>query len=701
MASLSSLARNHSPFDQDDVSIAPILPAFQARTADWGGLLFAATPAPAASPSATTSATSTKTAAPLVSATSTLPSWISTIATAAIATDMKAAIVNGAVTEAGLATLMTDVAKSLGSGKLTSVQFADLKTIAANLNVAVSTSAYLTYVFNALVNGNAANATWTGGNAASVALGNLAAGATATQVSQLTGKWLLGTDLPSSSVTMGSSKFTVTQSASNLPLFAAGGASMNDINQGYLGDCYFLSSCAEVAFQNPSLISSMFTDNGNGTYGVRVYENGVAQYVTVNSQLANGGSIFNRASDLWASLAEKAYAQLQAGGAYTGNSISGNSYSAIGNGGNPLYGLEALTGSKYLQQFGGTSSGWTGYTLNAKFSVTGYAANQSTSTLLAELIADLKAHNDVILCSNTNAYDSLGRQTLVSGHAMSIYGYNTATGLLQVRNPWGVASGQKWATSFEVSLDTLRAAGDWIMVDSAGGALAPMLLTQTATQTFVKGSASSFSIASAFMDPVGLKLTYTATQSNGSALPSWLSFNASTGLFSGTAPQTASGVSVIVTATDTAGLSASEKFSVNIVAPSAPKLAVQTANQTATGGKAASFSIASNTFTDPQGQALTYSATQSNGSALPSWLTFNAATRLFSGTAPTAGGTIGLKVTATDTGGASNSETFNLTVSSSAAKVASLLHAVSDGFYSPAAQAVDSSAVLGLLAPAH
>ncbi|MCW2284326.1 hypothetical protein M2323_002125 [Rhodoblastus acidophilus] len=700
MASLSSLARNHALFDQDDVSIAPIPPVVQAGTADWGALLFAAAPAP--SPSATPSTTSTKTTAPLVSASSSLPSWISTITTAAIATDMKAAIVNGAVTEAGLATLMTDLAKSLGSGKLTATQFADLKTIAANLNAGgVSTSAYLTYVFNALVNGNPANATWTGGNAASVALGNLAAGATATQVSELTGKWLLGTDLPSSSVTMGGTKFTVTASAPNLPLFAAGGASMNDVNQGYLGDCYFLSSCAEVALQNQSLIASMFTDNGNGTYGVRLYENGVAQYVTVNSQLANGGAIFNHASDLWASLAEKAYAQLQAGGAYTGNSYAGDSYTAIGNGGSPLYGLEALTGSKVLQEFGGTSSGWTGYTLNASFSVTGYAANQSTSTLLAELIADLKAHDDVILCSNTNAYDSLGRQTLVASHAMSIYGYNTATGLLQVRNPWGVASGQKWATTFEVSLDTLRAAGDWIMVDSAGGVLAPMLLTQTATQTFVKGAAGSFSIAGAFSDPTGKALTYTATQANGSALPSWLAFNTSTGLFSGTAPTTASGVTVIVTAKNSAGLTASETFGVAVAAPTAPKLSAQTANQTVTGGKAVSFALAANTFTDPQGEALTYSATQSNGSALPSWLTFNAATRLFSGTAPTSGGTFALKVTATDTGGASNSETFNLTVSSSAAKVASLLHAVSDGFYNPAAQAVDSSAVLGLLAPAH
>ena len=37
-------------------------------------------------------------------------------------------------------------------------------------------SAYLQFITNAFVNGNAANANWTGGAAKSVALGNLAAG---------------------------------------------------------------------------------------------------------------------------------------------------------------------------------------------------------------------------------------------------------------------------------------------------------------------------------------------------------------------------------------------------------------------------------------------------------------------------------------------------------------------------------------------
>ncbi|MFO1359056.1 putative Ig domain-containing protein [Plasticicumulans sp.] len=46
-----------------------------------------------------------------------------------------------------------------------------------------------------------------------------------------------------------------------------------------------------------------------------------------------------------------------------------------------------------------------------------------------------------------------------------------------------------------------------------------------------------------------------------------------------------------------------------------------------------SFQFASGTFADVDaGDVLTYSATLANGDPLPTWLTFNAATRTFSGT---------------------------------------------------------------------
>ncbi|MDH5534619.1 MAG: putative Ig domain-containing protein, partial [Betaproteobacteria bacterium] len=76
------------------------------------------------------------------------------------------------------------------------------------------------------------------------------------------------------------------------------------------------------------------------------------------------------------------------------------------------------------------------------------------------------------------------------------------------------------------------------------------------------------------------------------------------------------------------------------------------------------YTIPADTFADPDaGDTLTYAATLDDGSNLPAWLAFNAATRTFSGTPLQADvGTINVKVTATDGGGLSAADTFALTV---------------------------------------
>ena len=89
------------------------------------------------------------------------------------------------------------------------------------------------------------------------------------------------------------------------------------------------------------------------------------------------------------------------------------------------------------------------------------------------------------------------------------------------------------------------------------------------------------------------------------------------------------------------------------------------AGQTATEDAAFSFTIPANTFADPDlGDTLTYRATLADGTALPSWLSFDPQTMTFSGT-PTNDdvGILPLRVTATDTAGASVSDDFNVTVS--------------------------------------
>lgn len=74
------------------------------------------------------------------------------------------------------------------------------------------------------------------------------------------------------------------------------------------------------------------------------------------------------------------------------------------------------------------------------------------------------------------------------------------------------------------------------------------------------------------------------------------------------------------------------------------------AAQTATEARPFKFTYAANTFVDPNAMdKITVTATLANGDPLPSWLTFNAATRTFSGTPGyTNIGAISIRVTATD-----------------------------------------------------
>jgi len=66
-----------------------------------------------------------------------------------------------------------------------------------------------------------------------------------------------------------------------------------------------------------------------------------------------------------------------------------------------------------------------------------------------------------------------------------------------------------------------------------------------------------------------------------------------------------------------------------------PVLATPIADQSVTEDTPWSFTVPTDAIVDVDGDPLTYTASLGDGSALPSWLTFNAATQTFSGTPPT------------------------------------------------------------------
>ena len=197
---------------------------------------------------------------------------------------------------------------------------------------------------------------------------------------------------------------------------------------------------------------------------------------------------------------------------------------------------------------------------------------------------------------------------------------------------------------------------------------APEVGTPLSDLRALEDSAFSFTLpAGSFRDvDIGDELAYTATLANGDPLPDWLSFDAQTGTFSGTpANGDVGSVSVRLTATDLAGAQVSQTFAIEVAnVNDAPEVGVLLGNQSGRVGQPTRWQLPEGAFFDVDaGDVLSYSATLADGSALPGWLTFDAATGSFSGTPATAGNYV-LRVTATDLAGASASQSFTLVVES-------------------------------------
>jgi hypothetical protein len=382
----------------------------------------------------------------------------------------------GFLSELDNAQIRADVANELGAGNslsydgllhilddaavggMTASKFSTLETLASLLNApgGITTSAYLQDITHDLIDGDPANAHWTGGRPTHSALGDLSATSTQAQVDKLIDKWFLGTDHPS---TNHAGVDNAIYQVQNGPFFAANGVpSFRDVNQGENGDCYFLSTLADVAQQDPSAITSMITDNGNDTYGVRFFLDGVATYVTVDDQLPimtdgmtmDNGSALKFASGangqpIWAELVEKAFAQLNA----EPDAIHGsaghvsNSYAGMGDG-EAQNALAEITGQSSITYYCNK--------LVADVATIG-AAFQSGEEL------------ELSVGSLTSGYQG----NLVADHVFEIIGYSASDESFKIHNPWG-STDHSQPMTFTMSVQDLAAAGASITV-AEGSAL--------------------------------------------------------------------------------------------------------------------------------------------------------------------------------------------------------------------------------------
>ena len=196
------------------------------------------------------------------------------------------------------------------------------------------------------------------------------------------------------------------------------------------------------------------------------------------------------------------------------------------------------------------------------------------------------------------------------------------------------------------------------MAGDAGGNSAPRFVQPLPDITFVEGVTPGFSFPASYVDDQeGGTLTYSwsVVALGGGAFPQWLNFSRTGLRLDGTAPVNSPDYRITVTVSDGQLSSTSAPFTLFTSGGASNRSPVVVAGlpeQVWAEGAAGAYTMASGSFSDPDGDALSYSARLSDGAALPGWLTFNAAQRAFAGTPPVGTADLTVRVTATDTQGA-------------------------------------------------
>jgi hypothetical protein len=181
-------------------------------------------------------------------------------------------------------------------------------------------------------------------------------------------------------------------------------------------------------------------------------------------------------------------------------------------------------------------------------------------------------------------------------------------------------------------------------------------VTPPGNQTDSEGEVVNLPIVAADADnPPGTGLTYSAI-----GLPNGLSINSTTGVTSGTLTATSVGVyAVSVTAADSGGLSSSISFTWTVGHTNRAPVLSNPGDQSTLEDTSIALQI---TASDPDGDALGYSAPISTGIGLPPGLGINPVTGLISGILPfTAAGVYTVKIEITD-GVLTDTDTFIWTI---------------------------------------
>jgi hypothetical protein len=147
---------------------------------------------------------------------------------------------------------------------------------------------------------------------------------------------------------------------------------------------------------------------------------------------------------------------------------------------------------------------------------------------------------------------------------------------------------------------------------------------------------------------------------DGSALPSWLSIDPATGRLSGMPPLFDT-LSIVITASDGKGSSASDSFELSMPANSVPVMTVPLADQSFQPGQAFSISLAEN-FMDADNDPMLFFVTLADGSPLPDWIEVSNDGRTLGGIAPSDAQDLTIRVAVNDRNGGGTNDEFAFSV---------------------------------------
>ncbi|KAJ6250997.1 putative ig domain-containing protein [Anaeramoeba flamelloides] len=166
-----------------------------------------------------------------------------------------------------------------------------------------------------------------------------------------------------------------------------------------------------------------------------------------------------------------------------------------------------------------------------------------------------------------------------------------------------------------------------------------------------------------FIDPDDQQISLKAelAESDSREWPSWLEFNEKSGRFYGNATSCGEPYVIVVSGADTCLDETSGNWTLTIL-DDPPQALKPFEDQTFFVNAFNSYQFDNGTFIDPNGHALTYEASLSNGEPLPDWLEFDSANRRFTGTASGCTQTLTVKVTAIDKCTSTISQNFEISL---------------------------------------